>query len=714
MAKISHREKILLGYSSNTQSNSSSRRNSEVDFSDVFGGPPRCSSTHEYNHSENDDIDEVGNDADSADGLRSSSWFGLTEKPVFGEQTGVRRRHTSEDFFDDIFGGDQPLLSSSLSPRVHLPGRNPFSSAPSSRAMSPSRPSSPATETSASPFKLSLPSRMANTDITTSTSFQQSYKSSGRSLSRFNKYIQNQSALCDDHHSSYNNISVDGIESTSDSKLEGTKFDEANFVINSKGSELLNDNIKFHFSIYKWPSKGVPFLVSSKKRSPSRTNERMKSEKYLSTSEGTGSVCLVMENCKTEIIMDEDDSPSSRCRVPSTLQISECDSHTIVRARSAECKFDDKLDPDMFKSIHNTSIENATNKVHEALSDGLGNIRDFPFLSHKNVDVVGDANSFKDSPKKTKSNMKLLSSLFKEDIKGNNIVDAEKGEKQNIMNETKIPIMNDVSSSYKVNKNEVHQSSTRAIDDLQKSKSSGKVKDFVKVLNKESSSKVKSNAVGQSHSWRWKEATNIGAESEVKSFSTRKHDETQASYVNLETTSLESIQVVSGESFLSGEQQYTINSNGSVSSTTSYTANNEPNVDGLRNSASKSNATSIDDNLDKKMIQEIDVQATEANEETLSYERKVLQWSKGKEGNIRALLSTMQYVLWPNSGWKPIPLVDIIEANAVKKSYQRALLCLHPDKLQQKGAAPYQKFIAEKVFDILQEAWEQFNSLGLL
>lgn len=123
-------------------------------------------------------------------------------------------------------------------------------------------------------------------------------------------------------------------------------------------------------------------------------------------------------------------------------------------------------------------------------------------------------------------------------------MDAEKGEKQNIMNETKIPIMNDVFSSYKVNKNEVHESSTREIDDLQKSKSSGKVKDFVKVLNKESSSKVKSNAVGQSHSWRWKEATNIGAESEVKSFSTRKHDETQASYVNLETTSLESIQVV--------------------------------------------------------------------------------------------------------------------------------------------------------------------------
>ena len=59
-------------------------------------------------------------------------------------------------------------------------------------------------------------------------------------------------------------------------------------------------------------------------------------------------------------------------------------------------------------------------------------------------------------------------------------------------------------------------------------------------------------------------------------------------------------------------------------------------------------------------------------------------------------------MLWPGSGWKAVPLVDIIEGNAVKRAYQRALLCLHPDKLQQKGAASHQKYIAEKVFDILQ------------
>lgn len=46
--------------------------------------------------------------------------------------------------------------------------------------------------------------------------------------------------------------------------------------------------------------------------------------------------------------------------------------------------------------------------------------------------------------------------------------------------------------------------------------------------------------------------------------------------------------------------------------------------------------------------------------------------------------------------------MDLIEGNAVRKSYQRALLILHPDKLQQKGASDNQKYTADKVFELLQ------------
>ncbi|KAL5559671.1 hypothetical protein UlMin_035882 [Ulmus minor] len=93
--------------------------------------------------------------------------------------------------------------------------------------------------------------------------------------------------------------------------------------------------------------------------------------------------------------------------------------------------------------------------------------------------------------------------------------------------------------------------------------------------------------------------------------------------------------------------------------------------------------------------------------ETLDIDIK--RWSAGKEGNMRALLSSLQYVLWPECGWEPVSLTDIITSNSVKKVYRKATLCVHPDKVQQKGATLQQKYIAEKVFDVLKEAWNKFN-----
>ncbi|EPS68870.1 hypothetical protein M569_05898, partial [Genlisea aurea] len=101
-------------------------------------------------------------------------------------------------------------------------------------------------------------------------------------------------------------------------------------------------------------------------------------------------------------------------------------------------------------------------------------------------------------------------------------------------------------------------------------------------------------------------------------------------------------------------------------------------------------------------------------EDTKTIDAKIQQWSAGKKGNIQALLSTLQFVLWPGAGWKSIPLVDLLESNSVKRAYQKALLQLHPDKLQQKNASFHQKYIAEKVFGILQEAWDHFNTLAPL
>lgn len=47
-------------------------------------------------------------------------------------------------------------------------------------------------------------------------------------------------------------------------------------------------------------------------------------------------------------------------------------------------------------------------------------------------------------------------------------------------------------------------------------------------------------------------------------------------------------------------------------------------------------------------------------------------------------------------------MTDLITSGSVKKVYRKATLCVHPDKVQQKGATLEQKYTAEKVFDILK------------
>ncbi|KAJ6840298.1 auxilin-like protein 1 [Iris pallida] len=116
--------------------------------------------------------------------------------------------------------------------------------------------------------------------------------------------------------------------------------------------------------------------------------------------------------------------------------------------------------------------------------------------------------------------------------------------------------------------------------------------------------------------------------------------------------------------------------------------------------------------LAEKNMRDILAQREQAERNRLAetLDAEVRRWSTGKEGNLRALLSTLQYILGPESGWQPVPLTDVITAVAVKKAYRKATLCVHPDKLQQRGSNIQQKYICEKVFDLLKEAWNRFNS----
>ncbi|XP_023634143.1 auxilin-related protein 2 isoform X1 [Capsella rubella] len=116
--------------------------------------------------------------------------------------------------------------------------------------------------------------------------------------------------------------------------------------------------------------------------------------------------------------------------------------------------------------------------------------------------------------------------------------------------------------------------------------------------------------------------------------------------------------------------------------------------------------------LAEKNERDLQLQREQAEKDRIgvTLDVEIKRWGAGKEGNLRALLSTLQYVLWPECGWQPVSLTDLITAASVKKVYRKATLCIHPDKVQQKGANLQQKYIAEKVFDMLKEAWNKFNS----
>ncbi|KAM0452230.1 hypothetical protein ACHAPV_008743 [Trichoderma viride] len=88
---------------------------------------------------------------------------------------------------------------------------------------------------------------------------------------------------------------------------------------------------------------------------------------------------------------------------------------------------------------------------------------------------------------------------------------------------------------------------------------------------------------------------------------------------------------------------------------------------------------------------------------------KVSAWRDGKRENLRALLASMDSVLWENSGWKKVGLHELVMANKVKISYMKAIAKTHPDKLPQ-DASTEVRLIAGLVFSTLNESWDKFKA----
>jgi len=83
-------------------------------------------------------------------------------------------------------------------------------------------------------------------------------------------------------------------------------------------------------------------------------------------------------------------------------------------------------------------------------------------------------------------------------------------------------------------------------------------------------------------------------------------------------------------------------------------------------------------------------------------------WRKGKEQNVRALLASLQIVLWPTADWTSVNLAELLEDRRVKITYMKAIARVHPDKLSP-NASVEQQMLAESIFSTLNEAYDSFR-----
>lgn len=61
---------------------------------------------------------------------------------------------------------------------------------------------------------------------------------------------------------------------------------------------------------------------------------------------------------------------------------------------------------------------------------------------------------------------------------------------------------------------------------------------------------------------------------------------------------------------------------------------------------------------------------------------RIQTWKKGKEKNLRALLTTLDTVLWPSVQWKGATVNELLEPRKVKICYMKAIAKVHPDKVK--------------------------------
>ncbi|CAO3613456.1 unnamed protein product [Cunninghamella echinulata] len=157
--------------------------------------------------------------------------------------------------------------------------------------------------------------------------------------------------------------------------------------------------------------------------------------------------------------------------------------------------------------------------------------------------------------------------------------------------------------------------------------------------------------------------------------------------------------------------------NGSTSSSSSSSSkiiNNNNNNKWPSSTTSK--ASSSPNIKDSKAVAAMRAQAAQQEKDdaerlakTDQVNDRLTQWKQGKELNLRALLATLDTLLWIDAQWKPIQMSDLIQPKKCKIQYLKAISKVHPDKLPSTVTVE-QRMIASGIFSTLNEAWDSFKA----
>ena len=115
-------------------------------------------------------------------------------------------------------------------------------------------------------------------------------------------------------------------------------------------------------------------------------------------------------------------------------------------------------------------------------------------------------------------------------------------------------------------------------------------------------------------------------------------------------------------------------------------AGKAPPAKGLGNSLQRPAISTVSSQEAVKKLRAANAEAEKADDEKFALadtvDAKLTAWRGGKTDNLRALLQSMDIVLWESAGWKKVGMSDLVLPPKVKIVYMKAIAKVHPDKVR--------------------------------